>query len=304
MGLFLGGVVLHLGGVDLAHHAGIFHHLGNSRCLLGGDVHLLSDLLHGGVAAQVAEQALIHGAVILHGFSQLVAHAALAGLHGHRTGQALADPPVAMSSVVAALVTADGLPQAQAAILDQVQQQHAVAGVFLGQLNDTAQAQIGQPLHDPVVAVGSVGSQSQLVAADGGTRHLFQVQAQGITGFQHSGIQAGLHQLGLPAQADSSLAGAQGLGQFSDVQSHMAVGQILEGLLHRLLALALQQGQEPGSGQGVAIAHLFQSQLPGSGFKHKIIHSGNPPIPGWRPASAACPWPVFRSGGPVPWTRP
>ncbi len=83
-----------------------------------------------------------------------------AGLIGHRTGDRLPDPPGGVGGELVALLVVELLDctnQAQVALLDQVQEQHAAAGVALGQGDDESQVRFEQ------VVLGAPADDDQLL---------------------------------------------------------------------------------------------------------------------------------------------
>ena len=231
---------------------------------------LQGDLFQGGIPAQFSQQPLVHGPVVFQSRPHFLAHAVAAGLHGHRLCHVEADPAVPVGGIAAVAVIADGLPQAQAAFLDQVQQQHTVANVLPCQLNHPAQTQVGQLCHSFLVTLGAALCQHFIIALGGKACHLFQIHIQGICRVQKFGIQPLLHQLHLLPQPQGGFANGTGTGQLGNAQVHTGSFQVVQGILHRLLVCILQHGQKIGSGNGVAHLLCQQESLPGALFKGKI----------------------------------
>ena len=133
--------------------------------LVRGDVHLLGQLLRGGLAAQVLEQLALDAAELVDDLDHVHRDADGAGLVGHRAGDRLADPPGGVGGELVALGVVellDRADQAEVALLDQVQERHAAAGVALGQRDDQAQVGLEQVVlgalavaDDPVAGRGA-----------------------------------------------------------------------------------------------------------------------------------------------------
>ncbi len=110
-------------------------------------------------------------AVVFQRPAHFLSHAVGARLHGHSPGQIEPNPAVPVSGIVAAVVAAHRLPQPQAALLNQIQQQHPVTHVLLGQLDHPAQAQIGQGLLGPGISLAAALSQLHLISKSRGLSH-------------------------------------------------------------------------------------------------------------------------------------
>src|SRR3954447_6942245 len=104
--------------------------------LVRGDVHLLGQLLRGGLAAQVLEQLALDATELVDDLDHVHRDADGAGLVGHGAGDRLPDPPGGVRGELVALGVVellDRADQSEVALLDQVQERHAAAGVALGQ---------------------------------------------------------------------------------------------------------------------------------------------------------------------------
>src|SRR3954468_11631611 len=115
--------------------------------LLGGHVELLGQLLRGGLAAQVLEHLALDAGELVDDLDHVHRDADGAGLVGHRPGDRLPDPPRRVRGELVALGVVellDGADQPEVALLDEVQEEHAPAGVALGQRDDEAQVRLEQ----------------------------------------------------------------------------------------------------------------------------------------------------------------
>ncbi len=104
--------------------------------LLRGHVELGGQLLRGGLAAQVLEHLALHAGQLVDDLDHVDRDADGAGLVGHRPGDRLPDPPGRVGGELVALGVVELLDRAdetQVALLDQIQKEHAAAGVALGQ---------------------------------------------------------------------------------------------------------------------------------------------------------------------------
>src|SRR6266498_1028770 len=127
--------------------------------LLGGDVHFLGQLLRSGLAPKVLEQLALDTTKLVDDLDHVDRYANGPGLVGHGAGDRLPDPPGGVRGELVALGVVELLDRAdetQVALLDQVQERHAAAGVALGQRDDQAEVGLQQvvlrPLtvtHDP-----------------------------------------------------------------------------------------------------------------------------------------------------------
>src|SRR3954469_12693006 len=115
--------------------------------LVRGDVHLLGQLLRGGLAPEVLEQLALDAAELVDDLDHVHRDADGAGLVGHGAGDRLPDPPGRVRGELVALGVVellDRADQAEVALLDEVQERHAAAGVALGQGHHEAQVGLEQ----------------------------------------------------------------------------------------------------------------------------------------------------------------
>ena len=115
--------------------------------LLGGHVELLGELLRGGLAAQVLEHLALDAGELVDDLDHVHRDADGAGLVGHGAGDRLADPPRRVGRELVALGVVellDRTDQAEVALLDEVEEEHAATGVALGQRDHEAQVGLEQ----------------------------------------------------------------------------------------------------------------------------------------------------------------
>ena len=125
--------------------------------LLGGHVELLGQLLRGGLAAQVLEHLALHAGQLVDDLDHVHRDADGARLVGHRAGDRLADPPRRVGRELEALGVVellDRTDQAEVALLDEVQEQHAAAGVALGERDHEAQVGLEQVVLGVLAVLG------------------------------------------------------------------------------------------------------------------------------------------------------
>src|SRR3954463_10438039 len=121
--------------------------------LVRGDVHLLGQLLRGGLAAQVLEQLALDAAELVDDLDHVHRDADGAGLVGHGAGDRLPDPPRRVGGELVALGVVELLhraDQAEVALLDQVQERHPAAGVPLGEGDHQAEVGLQQVVLGPL----------------------------------------------------------------------------------------------------------------------------------------------------------
>ena len=186
--------------------------------LLRGDVHLLGELLRRGLAAQVLEQLALDAAELVDDLDHVHRDADGAGLVGHRAGDGLADPPRRVGRELVALGVVellDRTDQAEVALLDEVQERHAAAGVALGQRHDEAQVRLEQvvlgPLavaHDPAQVAAHL-RRHLLAGLDRPAQPLGRVEA-GLDPLGELDLLLGVEQRDL---ADLLEVGADGVGR-------------------------------------------------------------------------------------------
>ena len=125
--------------------------------LLGGHVELLGQLLRGGLAAQVLEHLALHTRELVDDLDHVHRDTDGAGLVGHGAGDRLADPPGGVRGELVALGVVellDGADQTEVALLDQVQEEHAAAGVALGEGDDQPEVGLQQVVLGAAAVLG------------------------------------------------------------------------------------------------------------------------------------------------------
>lgn len=136
--------------------------------LLRGHVEFLGQLLRGGLAAQVLEHLALHARELVDDLDHVHRDTDGAGLVGHRAGDRLTDPPGGVRGELVALGVVellDRADQTEVALLDEVQEEHAAAGVTLGQGDH--QTEVG--LQEVVLGAAAVlGDDLQLALELGG----------------------------------------------------------------------------------------------------------------------------------------
>ena len=94
-------------------------------------MHGFRNFIQGGIAAQLRKQTLVHHPVVLHGLTHPLAQATGAGLAKNGEAHGLTDTAVPESFKGPAGIALQLRPESQASLLNQVQQQHAAAHIFL-----------------------------------------------------------------------------------------------------------------------------------------------------------------------------
>ena len=262
--------------VGFPHQAGVLQKFADCFNFTDGHVHGFGDFIHGGIAAQLAQQPLVHHAIVLHRLTHPLAKARGPGLTDHRLSHILADPPVAAVLKIAVIKTGRSLPKTQAALLNEVQQQYAAAGILSSQLYYPAQAEIDDPGSQPLVTgiLRQFLRQQPQIPLNRDGRQLLQIQPQGII-FLQAGQQLSLpDQLFLLPEPPCGFAGARVPGQAGQVDGHRSVLQIQKRLIQRFITFGFKHGQKLGSSNAAVIMFLHPV-FPGGAFKgHTLkIHS-------------------------------
>ncbi len=138
--------------------AGVVEQVGD---LLLGDAGLLGQLLVGGVAAELLVQVALDPGELVDLLDEVHGQPDRAGLVGHAAGDRLADPPRGVGGELEALGVVELLDRAdqpEVALLDEVEQRHAAAGVALGQRDDEPQVGLEQVVAG-ALAVADDGAQ-------------------------------------------------------------------------------------------------------------------------------------------------
>ncbi len=118
-----------------------------STTFSGRHVQFEGQLFGRGFAAEVLQHLALHAGQLVDDFHHVHRDTDGAGLVSHGAGDGLADPPGGVGGELEALGVVellDRTDQAQVAFLDQVQEQHAAAGVALGQRNHEAEVGLKQ----------------------------------------------------------------------------------------------------------------------------------------------------------------
>ncbi len=138
--------------------AGVVQQVGDP---LLGDPRFLGQLGDGGVAAELLVQLPLEPGQLVDLLDQVDGQPDGAALVGHAAGDRLPDPPGRVGGELETLGVVELLDRAdqpEVALLDQVQQRHAAAGVALGQRDDQPQVGHQQVAAGPV-AVPDDGAQ-------------------------------------------------------------------------------------------------------------------------------------------------
>ena len=120
-----------------------------------GHAHLGGDLLGQRLAAHVLQQLALHADELVDLLDHVHRDADGAGLVGDGPGDGLPDPPGGVGGELVALAVVELLhraDEAQVALLDEVEEAHAVGVVALGDGDDQAQVGLGQLVLGPDVA--------------------------------------------------------------------------------------------------------------------------------------------------------
>jgi hypothetical protein len=135
--------------IGVSSDTGSWRHLEDLADLLGRELHLAADLLGGGLAAQVLEELALDADQLVDRLDHVHRDADGAGLVGDGPGDGLADPPGGVGGELEALVVVEllhGPDEAEVALLDEVEEQHAPAHVPLGDRHHQAQVGLDQLL--------------------------------------------------------------------------------------------------------------------------------------------------------------
>ena len=125
--------------------------------LFGGHVELHCQLLGGGFAPEVLEHLALHAGELVDDLDHVHGDADGAGLVCHGAGDGLADPPGGVGGELEALGVVElfhGADQAEVAFLDEVEEEHAAAGVALGQRDHQSQVGFQQVVLGPLAVLG------------------------------------------------------------------------------------------------------------------------------------------------------
>ena len=128
---------------------GLLRNLDDFADLLGGDAHFGGDFFGGGLAALFLQQPARDAHELVDRLNHVHRDANGARLVGDGTGYGLSNPPGGVGAeLVAAPVVEllDGANQPDVAFLDEIEERHAAADVFLGDADDKPQIGLDQAL--------------------------------------------------------------------------------------------------------------------------------------------------------------
>ena len=157
-----------------------------------------ADLLVGRVAVELGGEAALDAVVLVDLLDHVDRDPDRASLVGYRPGDGLPDPPRRVGRELEALAVVellDGPHEADVALLDQVEQGDAAAGVLFGDGDDEPQVRLGKVgLGPPVAALDAPGEVDLLgLGEEGGLADLVQVHLDGVAGV--AALQVGLQYL-------------------------------------------------------------------------------------------------------------
>ena len=135
-------------------------------------MHGVGNLLQGGIPPQLGQQPLVHRPVVFQRPAHFLAHAAGPGLQGDGLRHVVANPVIPLPFIRSVPVLPDGLPETETSLLNQIQQQHAVAHMGFGNGEHPVQSQVGQGLHGALVLFGAPRREGLLVSVGGNLCHL------------------------------------------------------------------------------------------------------------------------------------
>ena len=150
-----------------------------------GHAHLFRDFPRGGFAAQLLQQNTRHPRQLVDRFDHVHGNTDRASLVGNRAGDGLTYPPGGVSGKFEALLIIElfhGLHQAEIALLDKVEKEHAAPHVPFGDGDDQAEVGFGKALFRRFVAVLHMLRQLNLLVGgkQGHPADVFQVHFDGI----------------------------------------------------------------------------------------------------------------------------
>ena len=157
--------------------------------LLDRHVELACKLIRRGFAAKILQHLTLHTRQLVDHFDHVHRHANGTRLVSHGSGDGLTNPPRGIGGELKALLPVellDGANQTEVAFLNQIQEQHATAGVTLSQRNHKSQIGFQQVVLGPPAIVRSP---LELTLA-------FEVHLVGFGVQQVLGIQTGFDTLG------------------------------------------------------------------------------------------------------------
>ena len=136
-------------------------------------MHGLGDLLQSGISPQLGQQPLVYGTVVLQRPTELLPNTVGSRLQKDRFRHVEPNPVVPVGVIIPLPVALNGLPQPEAPLLNQIQQEHPAADVIFGDFQNPVQPQIGQRLHSALIRCRTPCRQRLLVPGSGKLRHLF-----------------------------------------------------------------------------------------------------------------------------------
>ena len=160
--------ILFLADGGLERH-GLLRDLLDLADAVGAHIHLGTDLLGGRVTTQVLEELALHADELVDGLDHVHGNTDGTGLVGDGARNGLTDPPRGVRGELEALLVVellDGADQAEVALLDQVQEQHAATDIALGDGDDQAQVSADERLLGLEAHVLNTGQATHLGARE------------------------------------------------------------------------------------------------------------------------------------------
>ena len=193
-----------------------------SRISHVGHAHLGGDLLRSGLAAHVLQQLALHPDELVDLLHHVHGDADGAGLVGDGPGDGLPDPPGGVGGELVSLAVVELLhrpDETQVALLDEVEEAHAVGVVALGDGDHQAQVGLGELVLGPDVApLDALGQRHLLLGGEQlDPADLLEVHAHRIGGgnvdaqVELVDAAAPLELLARPSSSSSSSASSAGL---------------------------------------------------------------------------------------------
>ena len=232
---------------------GLLCDLQNLPHLVHGHAHLGGDLLGRGIVAQLLQQLAADPDDLVDGLHHMYGDADGAGLVGDGAGDGLADPPGGVGGELIALGVVEllhRLDEAQVALLDQIQEQHAAAHIPLGDGHHQTEVGLGQLLLGLAALLDVLFQLGQLVVGDG--LAVFGGLVDALLGGASGGHGGGQHHLLVSAQqrhtADLLQIHAHRIVDVEAVHQRVGVDQLLlldlGDLLQGRLDIVVDAGQE------------------------------------------------------------
>ena len=149
-----------------------------------------------------------------------------------------------MGIIIPPTEASNGLPESDASLLNQIQQQHIPACKFLRHFDNPAQSQVGQLLAGAFIAGKQLLGKLYLISKGLNPGKLLQIQPQRIVLFHVCELQTVLHILPFLLEPLGQLSIGDRSGEGGKIHDQVFFRNRTKSILYGIIILILQHGQQ------------------------------------------------------------